>query len=108
MDFKENERIAKNLFNNVGEKLYSLNEINNKIAEREASIGFSDEIKNAGEFGWSELELDSEYINGIEVIHVTGVDELMENLADNNRAHFRQSNRISLLSWKTLYGRFGV
>ena len=33
VDFKENERIAKNLFNNVGEKLYSLNEINNKIAE---------------------------------------------------------------------------
>ena len=66
VDFKENERIAKNLFNNVGEKLYSLNEINNKIAEREASIGFTDEIKNAGEFGWTDLELDSEYINGIE------------------------------------------
>lgn len=83
VNFKENERIAKNLFNNVGEKLYSLNEINNRIAEREASIGLSDEIKNAGEFGWTAIELDSEYINGIEVIHVNGVDELMENLADN-------------------------
>lgn len=82
VDFKENERIAKNLFNNVGEKLYSLNEINNKIAEREASIGFSDEIKNAGEFGWTALELDSEYINGIEVIHVNGVDETAQEAYD--------------------------
>lgn len=83
VDFKENVRVAKTLFNYVGEKLYSLDEIKTKIAEREASIGFSDEIKDAGEFGWSELELDSEYINGIEVIHVSNVDELMKNMADN-------------------------
>lgn len=83
VDFKENERIAKTLFNYVGDKLYSLDEINNKIAEREKSIGFNDDIKNAGEFGWTDLELDSEYINGMEVIHVANVDELMESLADN-------------------------
>lgn len=83
VDFKENERIAKTLFNYVGQKLYSLDEIRAQIAKREADIGFSDKIKNAGEFGWSEIELDNEYINGIEVIHVTNVEELMENLADN-------------------------
>lgn len=83
IDFKENERVAKTLFDYVGEKLYSLDEINTKIAEREASIGLSDEIKNAGEFGWTDLELDGEYINGVEVIHVASVDELMENLADH-------------------------
>lgn len=83
VDFKENERIAKTLFNYVGEKLYSLDEIKTKIAERESSIGFTDEIKSAGKFGWTDLELDSEYINGIEVIHVKNVDELMKNLADN-------------------------
>lgn len=66
VDFKENERIAKTLFNYVGDKLYSLDEINNKIAEREKSIGFNDDIKNAGEFGWTDLELDSEYINGMD------------------------------------------
>lgn len=83
LDFKENERIAKVLFDYAGEKIYSLDDIKAKIAEREANIGFSDKIKNAGEFGWSDLEVDYEYINGIEVIHVSNVDELMKNLADN-------------------------
>lgn len=83
VDFKENERIAKTLFNYVGEKLYSLDEIKGKIEKRESDIGFTDAIKNAGEFGWTDLELDNEYINGIEVIHVSNVDELMANLADN-------------------------
>lgn len=83
VDFTKNERVAKTLFNSVGEKLYSLEEIKDKIAEREAAIGFTEEIKNAGEFGWSEVELDVEAINGLEVIHVTNVDELMKNLADN-------------------------
>lgn len=83
VDFTKNERVAKTLFNSVGEKLYSLEEIKEKIAEREAAIGFTEEIKNAGEFGWSEVELDVEVINGLEVIHVTNVDELMKNLADN-------------------------
>lgn len=83
VDFKENERVARLLFNYAGEKIYSLDEIKAKIDERENSIGLSAEIKNAGEFGWTDLELDSEYINGIEVIHVAGVDELMNNLDDN-------------------------
>ena len=57
MDFKENERIAKTLFNYVGEKVYSLDEIKTKIAERESSIGFTDEIKSAGKFGWTDTDL---------------------------------------------------
>ena len=74
VDFKENESIAKTLFNYVGEKVYSLDEIKTKIAERESSIGFTDEIKSAGKFGWTDIELDSEYINGIEVHEVDFVD----------------------------------
>lgn len=83
VDFAENERVAKTLFNYVGEKLYSLEEIKTKIEEREAAIGFTEEVKNADAFGWSDLELDVEYINSIEVIHVANVDELMSNLSDN-------------------------
>ena len=52
----------------------SLDEIKTKIAERESSIGFTDEIKSAGKFGWTDIELDSEYINGIEVHEVDFVD----------------------------------
>lgn len=83
VDFAENERVAKTLFNYVGEKLYSLEEIKTKIEEREAAIGFTEEVKNADAFGWSDLELDVEYINSIEVIHAANVDELMSNLSDN-------------------------
>lgn len=63
VDFIENERIARTLFDYIGEELYSLDEIKDKISEREKSIGFSDEIKNAGEVVWIDLELDNEYIN---------------------------------------------
>lgn len=64
IDRKENEHIAKTLFNYVGEKLYSLDEISSKIAERESNIGFSDDVKNAKEISFADLKLDSNYING--------------------------------------------
>lgn len=64
IDRKENERVAKTLFNYVGEKLYTLDEIDEKIAEREKSIGFTDDVKNAKEISFTELKLDSVYING--------------------------------------------
>lgn len=82
VDFKENERIAKTLFNYVGEKLYSNDEIEQKIQDREESIGLTDDIKEAKEFEWIEIELDSDYINGIEVIYVSTADELMNSIAD--------------------------
>lgn len=64
IDRSENERIAKILFNYVGERLYSLDEINAKIAEREKNIGFTDEVKNEKEISFTDLNLDNEYING--------------------------------------------
>lgn len=84
----DNVAEAQALFEEAGVKLYSRDEINEMMAQRQKEIGLSDEIAaieiSHDEYDWKTLSFDYEVINGITDVYVTNVDELME--AINSKA----------------------
>ena len=56
IDFEENARILKKVFDKAGEKLYSLEEIDEIIANREKQLGITEEMKKYEELTWEECE----------------------------------------------------
>ena len=57
-DFEENTRILKQVFDETGDKLYSMQEIQSMIAAREAEIGVTDAIKNGEYINLTDIELN--------------------------------------------------
>lgn len=78
----ENVEEAQALFDMAGVKLYSRDEINELMAQKQNEIGLSDEIATIEtgnyEFDLQPLSFDYDVVNGITDVYVTNVDELME------------------------------
>lgn len=56
-DFKENVRLLQEVFDKSGEKLYSMQEIQSMIADREKAIGVTDVVKQGKELNLTDLKL---------------------------------------------------
>ena len=83
-DFEENVRLLQEVFDKSGEKLYSMQEIQNLIAEREKAIGITDAVKQGKELALVELKLKDDwtlsYVN--EDAGYNGYEDLDSNVVE--------------------------
>lgn len=98
LDAEKNLLFYQDLFESAGVKLYSLEEINKLIADKEAEIGLTQAIKDGPAIEWEDIEIDFTVANGLTEVTVSNVDELIDALGNRKIINLKPGT-YNLTDW---------